>query len=84
MPIKRLRKKSELLRTLQMFMSANKYKTIKETVIDGIKEKIKKGKSSEYLDTKIWWRKSQYLHIGWSEDRRNVLEKTRQGRFRGI
>ena len=67
-----------------MFMSTNKYKTIKETVIDGIKEKIKKGRSSEYLDTKIWWRKSQYLHIGWSEDRRNVLEKTREGRFRGI
>ena len=57
----------------------------RKPVINDIKEKRKKGKrSSEYPDTKIWWRKSQYLHIGWWEDRQNVLEKTRQGGFRRI
>ena len=53
-------------------------------MIDGIKEKKKERRSSEYPDTEIWWRKSQYLDIGWSEDPPNVLEKTRQGGFRRI
>ena len=56
----------------------------RKPVIDGIKEKKKERRSSEYPDTEIWWRKSQYLDIGWSEDPPNVLEKTRQGGFRRI
>ena len=48
----------------------------RKPVINGIKEKRQKGRrSSEYPDTKIWWIKSQYLHIGWSEACPNVLGK---------